>query len=84
MRFRLADGLAVACHSGGQRWLMVIRFVACLIEQIHSTSSHWNKSKITNFITENRKTLENPLRPSPDLLKSLAVTGESESYVDSL
>ena len=30
------------------------------------------------------ETLENPLRPSPGLLKSLAVTGESESYADPL
>ena len=29
-----------------------------------------------------KKMLENPLCPSPGLLKSLAVTGDSESYVD--
>lgn len=29
-----------------------------------------------------RETLENPLCPSPGFLKSLAMTGESESYVD--
>ena len=29
-----------------------------------------------------RETLEKPLCPSPGFLKSLAVTGESESYVD--
>ena len=31
-----------------------------------------------------KETLENLLRPSPGLLKSLAVTGESESYVDQI
>ena len=31
-----------------------------------------------------KETLENPLYRSPDLLKSLAVTGESESCVDPL
>ena len=31
-----------------------------------------------------RETLENCLRPSPGVLKSLAMTGESECYVDPL
>ena len=33
---------------------------------------------------DGKETLENPLRPSPGPLKSLAVTGESESYADPL
>ena len=35
-----------------------------------------------DYIFRSRETLENLLCPSPGLLKSLAVTGESESYVD--
>ncbi len=33
---------------------------------------------------QQKETLENFLRPSPGFLKSLAMTGESESYVDPL